>query len=96
MRLAGGMEVCEIVIELKYCERCGGLWLRLQGADGVYCAGCAALLEARQNPVVTPARTSRRPKGRGKRPGEQKQRDDTRSSRRIDYLEGVATSVVRA
>src|ERR1039458_7035701 len=25
----------EIQVELKYCERCGGLWLRPQGADGV-------------------------------------------------------------
>ena len=32
----------EIVqLELKYCERCGSLWLRLQGAPDVYCAGCA-------------------------------------------------------
>ena len=28
-------------LELKYCERCGGLWLRPQGADAVYCASCA-------------------------------------------------------
>lgn len=32
----------EIVqLELKYCERCGGLWLRLRGAPDVYCAACA-------------------------------------------------------
>ena len=28
-------------LELKYCERCGGLWLRSQGSDAVYCAACA-------------------------------------------------------
>ena len=28
-------------LELKYCERCGGLWLRPHRADGVYCPGCA-------------------------------------------------------
>jgi hypothetical protein len=28
-------------LELKYCERCGGLWLRPQGTDAVYCAACA-------------------------------------------------------
>jgi hypothetical protein len=27
-------------LELKYCERCGGLWLRPQGGDAVYCAPC--------------------------------------------------------
>ena len=28
-------------LELKYCERCGGLWLRPQGGEAVYCASCA-------------------------------------------------------
>jgi len=28
-------------LELKYCERCGGLWLRPQGGEAVYCARCA-------------------------------------------------------
>ncbi len=26
---------------LKYCERCGGLWLRPDGADDAYCPACA-------------------------------------------------------
>ena len=26
-------------VELKYCEHCGGLWVRESGA-GVYCAKC--------------------------------------------------------
>jgi len=30
-----------IQLELKYCERCGGLWLRPQGSDLVFCASCA-------------------------------------------------------
>lgn len=37
------MEVDEIQIielELKYCERCGGLWLRRQGTEQVYCPPC--------------------------------------------------------
>lgn len=29
-------------MELKYCERCGGLWLRPAGSGLTYCAGCAA------------------------------------------------------
>jgi Zn-finger nucleic acid-binding protein len=33
---------CNVIqLELKYCELCGGLWLRRQGADQVYCAACA-------------------------------------------------------
>jgi hypothetical protein len=30
-----------IYFELKYCERCGGLWLRPRDAAAVYCAPCA-------------------------------------------------------
>lgn len=38
-------------LELKYCERCGGLWLRLQGSAAVYCAACAdAIRELPQVP----------------------------------------------
>jgi hypothetical protein len=31
-------------LELKYCERCGGLWLRPKGSDLSFCAGCAKAL----------------------------------------------------
>jgi len=31
-----------IQLELKYCERCGGLWLRRKGTDHNYCAPCTA------------------------------------------------------
>jgi len=30
-----------ILMELKYCERCGGLWLRRKGSAGPYCPPCA-------------------------------------------------------
>ena len=30
-----------IQLELKYCERCGGLWLRPGGSDLVFCGRCA-------------------------------------------------------
>jgi Zn-finger nucleic acid-binding protein len=32
--------------ELKYCERCGGLWVRREGDDEVYCTACKAHLAA--------------------------------------------------
>ena len=38
------MEVDELEIvelELKYCERCGALWLRPCTEEQVYCAPCA-------------------------------------------------------
>ena len=38
--------------ELKYCERCGGLWLRPQGGDAVYCERCAEAI--RELPAIAP------------------------------------------
>src|SRR5579863_9929133 len=32
----------EIGMELKYCEHCGGLWVRERGAGTVYCERCEA------------------------------------------------------
>lgn len=29
-----------VQLELKYCEYCGGLWLRRKGDSEVYCSGC--------------------------------------------------------
>jgi hypothetical protein len=37
-------------MELKYCERCGGLWLRPAGSGLSYCPGCAK--EMAQFPAV--------------------------------------------
>jgi uncharacterized Zn finger protein (UPF0148 family) len=34
-----GLEI--IRLELKYCERCGGLWMRACGTGEVYCPACA-------------------------------------------------------
>lgn len=30
-----------VQLELKYCERCGGLWVRRLGGDEIYCPACA-------------------------------------------------------
>ena len=32
----------EVGMELKYCEHCGGLWVRERGTGTVYCDRCAA------------------------------------------------------
>ena len=42
------MELIEM--ELKYCERCGGLWLRELGSEEIYCAPCLAKLEGLPSP----------------------------------------------
>lgn len=33
-------ESVEVGVELKYCEHCGGLWVRERGAGVVYCGKC--------------------------------------------------------
>ncbi len=30
----------EVRVELKYCERCGGLWVRECGSGLIYCDSC--------------------------------------------------------
>jgi ribosomal protein L37AE/L43A len=32
---------CSVRMELKYCEHCGGLWVREPGSGVVYCDKCA-------------------------------------------------------
>jgi hypothetical protein len=34
----------ELIFELKYCERCGGLWLRPVAGGQIYCRACACAL----------------------------------------------------
>jgi hypothetical protein len=36
-----GFEAGFIQMELKYCERCGGLWLRVKASGLVFCGPCA-------------------------------------------------------
>ncbi|OLE11926.1 MAG: hypothetical protein AUG89_08765 [Acidobacteria bacterium 13_1_20CM_4_56_7] len=33
-----------IQLELKYCERCGALWLRVANSDLIFCAHCSVIL----------------------------------------------------
>ena len=33
-----------VQLELKYCERCGGLWVRRVASENVYCAPCAVVM----------------------------------------------------
>ena len=37
-------EAKAVCMELKYCERCGGLWLRPGGSVKVYCDRCLRIL----------------------------------------------------
>ncbi len=33
-------ELAAMSMDLKYCERCGGLWLRHRGEEEVFCTPC--------------------------------------------------------
>ena len=88
MNFIGRMEGQEIQVELKYCERCGGLWLRPLGADGVYCASCRVRLAAMPNLEKAPPREARRRrKARVQAMGVPTEVVQSRG--RIEYLEGV-------
>jgi Zn-finger nucleic acid-binding protein len=94
MDFMGRMEGKEIQVELKYCERCGGLWLRLQGAEGVYCASCRVFLDARLDPPAATSRKAYRRKRGGPRTNISK--EDFQGVARIDYLQGGAAMGVWA
>jgi len=49
-------------LELKYCERCGGLWLRPVGGGQIYCAGCAGQM-LQLPPASKVQETARMPQG---------------------------------
>jgi hypothetical protein len=43
-------------VELKYCEHCGGLWVRERGAGMVYCDNCQLKVADLPVPKKPPAR----------------------------------------
>jgi hypothetical protein len=51
-----GQEKKEVRMELKYCERCGGLWLRECGAGVVYCDRCQPKVDDLPIPKKKPER----------------------------------------
>ena len=93
MNSVGSQEREEMRVELKYCERCGGLWLRTPGSEGVHCDGCrirlAAMPCARELPIATAS--SRKPRLPGSAPVRK-----LPAPARIDHLQGVAVMEVRA
>jgi len=90
MNFIGRSEGGEIQVELKYCERCGGLWLRPRGADDVYCASCRVSLAAMPNPGTAPTGRTRRRRSRRRRVEAQTEY----LPGRIENLQGVAAMEV--
>jgi hypothetical protein len=95
MNLINEVEVGREHVELKYCERCGGLFLRELSGGVVYCAGCTARLTTEDWMEVTfpgdrrrlrPARLPKGPKA-----GE----DALQGPATIESLRAVATAEAR-
>ena len=49
-------------LELKYCERCGGLWLRPVGGGQIYCVSCGREM-AQLPPASREPETAQLPRG---------------------------------
>jgi len=84
MNLINNVEGPQTLVELKYCERCGGLWLRPEATRGIYCAPCRAYLAAMPDPGKPPVRKARRRRPRLRT-------EDARTAH-IDYLQGIAAA----
>ena len=52
----------ELQFELKYCERCGGLWLRPAGGGQIYCVACGREM-AQLPPASRELDTAQLPRG---------------------------------
>ena len=103
MNFISEIEGQKMHVELKYCERCGGLWLRPQGTDGVYCAGCRVRLAAMPDPgEPSPYKARRRRRVRAQGPGTDVRKDaqedihgeQLQNQGQINCLQGVAAMEV--
>jgi Zn-finger nucleic acid-binding protein len=61
-RVTESSSVNELQFELKYCERCGGLWLRPVGGGQIYCVACGRAM-GELPPASRKAETARMPQG---------------------------------
>ncbi len=52
----------EVRLELKYCERCGSLWLRPVGGRQIYCVACGREM-AQLPPASREPETAQLPRG---------------------------------
>ena len=73
-------------VELKYCERCGCLWLRPKGVGEVHCAGCRVYVAQMVRVLEERARRPRLPRPK---------REDIQSQMQIASLQGIAEREVR-
>jgi len=97
------MESPKNQVELKYCERCGGLFLRARTSDVVFCAECALRLAELPEPtLLMPKKAGRKsrkprlvqgPKSQEEFADEFLEEGDAGGPVRIGSLQGVAMEV---
>lgn len=92
MNFTDTLKGAEKNVELKYCERCGGLFLRVPGAGIVYCGGCAARMAGPDSTEAMPSRLRRKSRGVGLASGAEQEELPGRGH--IEGLQGVATEEV--
>jgi hypothetical protein len=96
MNFMDSMESMHEQVELKYCERCGGLFLRRPASAVVYCIDCSARFAGDPDLALVLAPTSRR-RGRPARlaRGPKTQRNDLYGAAQIESLQGAVGMEVR-
>lgn len=75
-----------VKLDLKYCERCGGLWLRAANTEGIHCGACSAHFSA----LPKRGEAKSRPRRRKGKAGGNRRREESKGYFQIEYLTGVA------
>jgi len=89
MNFIGILDGGETSVELKYCERCGGLFLRRLGVGVIHCVGCTSRLTKKLDSAATHWGTRRT--NRGVRAASATTRKLTmQGNAQLDCLQGVA------
>jgi hypothetical protein len=94
MNFIGRIESSHIGVELKYCERCGGLFLRPQQTEVIHCAGCTIRLVAQhgfEKPSPSTLNKKRNPR---MVKGPKLRGQQIQGATKIEGLQGVAVAEV--
>jgi len=96
MNFIGRLEGSEMRVELKYCERCGGLFLRPPAENRVYCALCTLHFVQRPDPEEMLRAASLRKVRRRRTHGAESGVETLRNTGRIGTLQAVSRPEVWA
>jgi Zn-finger nucleic acid-binding protein len=96
MNFIGSMEGSEASVELKYCERCGGLFLRRPGDVRVHCTACTAHFARQLDAAEMRSTASVRKPRRRRKQGEATEGREFGKPGQIRCLQGVAGEEVWA